>query len=93
MLQIMQLEIILIQIEVNHRIAWRRSSSGNYCDATTITSQTLIGDGSLSCTTGCVGTLGTLDYYCTDFSSVEDWSSGEKTYTYNMGATTYFEAR
>ncbi len=82
-----------LQIEVTHRIAWRRSFSGNNCDATTIASRTLIGVGSLQCTVGCSGTLGSLDYYCTDFSSAEDWSSGEKTQTYNMGNSAYFEAR
>ena len=63
-----------------------------YCDATTISSRTLIGGGSLDCRTGCIGTLASLTYYCTDYSVSEDWSSGEKTTIYNMGTVTYFEA-
>ena len=36
----------------------------------------LIGEGNLVCFSGCIGTLGSLAYQCTDYSVIEDWSSG-----------------
>lgn len=87
--------IILSQIEIHHRIAWRRSFSNNnyYCDATTISSSALLGGTETSlCRVGCSGTLASLKYHCTDYSTTDDWSSGEKTSIYDMRSVTYFEA-
>ena len=67
-----------LQIEISFRIAWRRGSA--LCDQSTIDSQALIGGGSLSCTSGCVGTLGDMSFYCTDYSETEDWTAGGRTY-------------
>ena len=73
--------ILYVQIEISFRIAWRRSFDDNlFCNQSTIDSQALIGTGSLSCTSGCVGTLGYMSFYCTDFSEVEDWTAGGRTY-------------
>ena len=78
------------QIEITHRIAWRR---GWYnCDSSTISSRTLIGGGSLNCRSGCSGSLGSMSFYCTDFSVAEDWTSGERTYTSYIGSVSSFEA-
>ena len=33
-----------------------------------------------------------MTFYCTDYSSSEDWTAGERTYTYNAGSITYLEA-
>lgn len=80
------------QVEITFRIAWRRSSGSNFCDSSTITSRTLLGYGALTCRSGCSGSIGSLTYYCTDYSSTEDWSAGERTYNYNAGSLTSIEA-
>ena len=82
-----------LQIEISHRIAWRRSSStGGSCSQNTIDSRTLIGGGTLSCRSGCSGSVGSMSYYCTDFSTSEDWSAGERSYVYNTNGASYLEA-
>ena len=74
-------------------MAWRRSWSGNGCTLSDIGTNRLFGLGSLSCQVGCSGTVGTLQFHCTDFDVVEDWTSGELTYTYNIGTSVIsFEA-
>ena len=78
-----------LQIEISFRIAWRRGSA--FCNQSTIDSQALIGGGSLSCTSGCIGTLGDMSFYCTDFSETEDWTAGGRTYQTNI-STPEFEA-
>ena len=82
-----------LQIEITHRIAWRRSSNkGENCSQSTIDDRVLIGGGTLQCRVGCIGSVGSMSYYCTDFSTSEDWSAGERTYIYNASGVTYFEA-
>ena len=82
-----------LQIEITHRIAWRRSSgAGGSCSQSTIDNRVLIGGGTLQCQDGCSGSVGSMSYYCTDFSTLEDWSAGERTYIYNTSGVTYFEA-
>ena len=82
-----------LQIEIIHRIAWRRSSrAGGSCSQTTIDNRVLIGGGTLYCQIGCRGSVGSMAYYCTDFTTTEDWSVGERTYIYNASGVTYFEA-
>ena len=45
------------------------------------------------CQSGCSGVIGSMDYYCTDFDLTEDWATGERTYTADIGTgVTYFEA-
>ena len=84
---------IPLQIEITHRVAWRASSGGVYCNQATITSRNLIaGQGTLSCQSGCSGTIGSMSFYCTGFSISEDWTTGERTYTYIATGTTSFEA-
>ena len=81
---------LLMQIEITHRVAWRRGTA--YCDANTSPS-TLLSGGTLSCRSGCSGTVGSMSFYCTDYSVSEDWTSGERTYTTNVGSSvTSFEA-
>lgn len=49
-----------------------------YCNSSIIQSGVHIGgQGDLECFSNCTGTLGPLSYQCTDFSTVEDWSSGK----------------
>ena len=83
-----------IQIIITHRIGWRRTfSSATFCDESTIASGRLIGQGgTLQCRTGCSGGLGSMQFQCTDFSETEDWSSGQRTYTYDISGVDYFEA-
>lgn len=61
-------------------MSWRLTYSQNhYCDNNIIKSGRYItGEGSLECLNHCSGTLGSLEYQCTDFSpsTQEDWSSG-----------------
>ena len=77
-----------VAVEITQRYGWRRSHSRyTYCDDNTISKKTLIsGDWLdmpkyLTCRVGCRGDLGSVLIYCTDFSVVEDWMVGEKTYT------------
>ena len=82
-----------LQIEITHRIAWRRSAGSYFfCDQAIINARTLLGYGDLTCQSGCSGTVGTMQYYCTDFSVAEDSSAGERSYTYNAAGLTSFEA-
>ena len=79
-----------MQIEITHRVAWRRVS--DYCDANTPPTQ-LFSDGDLTCRSGCLGIIGSMSFYCTDYSVSEDWTSGVRTYTTNIGkGVTSFEA-
>ena len=80
----------MLQIEITHRIAWRRSNY--YCTQATIDAQQLLGAGSLVCQSGCSGTVGSMQYYCTDFSTTENWSAGQRSYIYNAAGVTSFEA-
>ena len=83
-----------MQVFITHRIAWRRDTSEGMCSRETIEMENLIGRGSLICQTGCTGTIGTLNYYCTDYSEVDNWSAGERTYTYTFSnrSVMFFEA-
>ena len=81
------------QIEITHRIAWRRNSiQGGTCTDNTIESEELLGSGELVCRQGCSGTVGSMRYFCTDFSSTDNWSMGEMTYERDLGSTIDFEA-
>lgn len=87
---------LYLQIRITHRISWRNSYGRNVagCSQRSIESQTLLGtrSGTLDCRSGCSGTVGSMTYYCTDFSRTEDWATGERTYVYNIGTEPYFEA-
>ena len=80
-------------MEISHQISWSRSGD-SFCDDTTITSGTLIGPGgNLECQVGCFGTVGSMQYYCTDYSETEDWSTGSRSYSYTFtSGVTQFEA-
>ena len=82
-----------MQIEITHRVAWRASVHRFHCNQTTISSQALLpGEGDLVCQSGCSGTVGNMSFYCTVFSTSEDWTTGGRTYTYNATGVTSFEA-
>ena len=72
-------------MRIFYHISWRRSSgAGGNCDSSTISSGTLLGQGDLNCQYGCSGTISPMSYYCTDYSTEEDWSFGERQLTYNF---------
>ena len=87
-------------MEITHRVAWRRDTTeGGMCNQTSIdASATLLGGGSahLECRSGCSGNIGNMSYFCTDFSEIDNWSAGERTYiTYKFSTVTaqpFFEA-
>ena len=82
-----------LQIEITHRVAWRASVRRLYCNQSTVSSQTLLpGGGNLVCQSGCSGTVGSMSFYCTGFSTSGDWTTGGRTYTYNATGITSFEA-
>ena len=63
------------------------------CSQDTIDSYALLGSGYyLICRSGCSGTVGTMEYHCTDFSEVDNWSTGERSYEYDASGVAYFEA-
>ena len=75
-------------------MAWRRGTSAGACSQETIESGTLHGEraGSLVCRNGCTGTIGDTQFVCTDFSEIDDWGAGERTYIYTFNRTSsYFE--
>ena len=54
---------------------------------------TLIGPaGNIVCQIGCSGTLGSVQFQCTDFSVEEDWSAGQGSTEMNLAGLTNFEA-
>ena len=84
-----------LQVEITHRIAWRKTHT--QCTQASIDAATLLdrGSGRLVCRSGCSGNIGDLSYFCTDFSETDNWSAGERTYSYNFTTVTtqlFFEA-
>ena len=74
-----------MQIRFFHRIAWRRTYSPNLnCTSSDIGTDKLFGTGDLVCANGCSGLVGNLSFFCTDVSVLEDWVSGERSFTYNI---------
>ena len=88
----LELQFIPLQIEITHRVAWRASFGALYCNQTTISSQAVLYGGNLVCRSGCSGTVGNMSFYCTNFSTSGDWTTGGRTYTYNATGITFFEA-
>ena len=86
------------QIEIFQRLAWRRnyqhSDLNFFCTEADKNTTKLFGERhSIVCRVGCTGVIGTVDVYCTDFSVQENWFSGTRKYTHNLGETvTGFEA-
>ena len=81
------IRISVLQIEINFRIAWRRSFGGLFCDQEIIDdSERLIGSGSLDCRIGCIGNVGSMQFHCIDFSQIEDWTAGGRSYRFNTSA-------
>lgn len=83
----------ITQLQFRFRIGWRRSSSSNlYCNQSTISSNQLISYGSswdATCTNSlnpvCGSTaIGNTNFYCTDFSTNEDWTVGENNFTHTF---------
>ncbi|XP_052062244.1 integrin beta-like protein C isoform X2 [Mytilus californianus] len=73
------------QIEINYRVGFRRSRALHMCDENTIQNGTLLsGEGALTCLKGCSGSITTMSYYCTDFSTTEDWTTGTNSVKYNL---------
>ncbi|XP_074622654.1 uncharacterized protein LOC141880949 [Acropora palmata] len=83
------------RLQFAFRLAFRRSYSGYNCTQSTITNHQLIGNGgswrgacvnyygynSYQCNSGSIGSTG---FFCTDYSSNEDWSMGENNFTYTF---------
>ena len=83
---------LIFQVEITHRIAWKREShQGGLCTQATIDAQTLLppDGGQLTCQSGCSGNIGDFSYYCTDFSVTDNWSAGERTYTYHFAGSSF----
>ena len=79
------------QVVVTHRIAWRRGTA--FCDALTVAAGNLIGQtGIFACRIGCLGSLGSTQFQCTDFNVGEDWSAGQDSNTVTLSGVTSFEA-
>lgn len=83
----------ITQLQFRFRIGWRRSSSSNlYCNQSTISSNQLISYGSswdATCTNSLnpvcgSAAIGNTNFYCTDFSTNEDWTVGENNFTHTF---------
>ncbi|XP_061188491.1 uncharacterized protein LOC133196641 [Saccostrea echinata] len=73
------------QIEISYQMAWRRTYSGASCDDSKISSQGLITvDGKLYCRTGCNTQISSMHGKCIAYSSSENWSLGEGTFTFTL---------
>ncbi|XP_076095373.1 uncharacterized protein LOC143066264 [Mytilus galloprovincialis] len=81
------------EILITFRVSWRRSfNEGTHCDANTKLKNQLIGSdtGDMVCLQGCrygsfrSNIIGSMRFYCTDFSDQEDWTSGESTLVYTF---------
>ena len=84
------------QIEITHRIAWRRTFNDNYTSCNPASGGLLVTGGDLDqCTAidNCNDVIGDTSFRCTDFSIQEDWVSGIGTNTYTLpAASDTFEA-
>ena len=82
-------------MEISHRITFKRSDT--FCDDTTISSSALLssdtGGIALFCQEGCSGTVGSMSFYCTDYGTTDNWSTGGRSYNYTFASgVTHFEA-
>ncbi|XP_065903949.1 uncharacterized protein [Dysidea avara] len=75
------------KMELSYHVSWRRdSTAGSFCDANKIrTGSYLPGEGSLTCQYGCYGIITPMSYICTDYSTEENWSFGERRLTDSFG--------
>ncbi|XP_062507621.1 integrin beta-like protein C [Corticium candelabrum] len=81
------------KVDFQFKLAWRRSAGSFYCDDSTISSNKLIGGGNWNCASGCSGTVSSASYYCTSYSVSEDWSQGERTFSYTFSGSGPFTVR
>jgi len=74
-------------MEVSYHVSWRRdTTAGGYCDSREVRTGSYIpGEGSLTCQHGCYGVITPMSYICTDYSTEENWSFGERRLTYSFG--------
>ena len=86
--------LISSQVRFNFRLAFRRSSV--FCDQNTINQSTLISVGSwkAKCISGSNSrcnsseiTVGSANFFCTDYSTSEDWTMGGNTFSYTFPST------
>ena len=72
-------------MEISFHISWRRDSGqGGMCNSTTVNLGTLFSGRSLTCHYGCSGIISSQKYFCTEFSSNENWSFGSNVITYDF---------
>ena len=74
-----------MQMEIFYHVSWRRVNF--FCNATIIANMVVLTDaGALECQSGCSGTISPMNFFCTDFSVVENWSFGENRLTHTFQA-------
>jgi len=74
-------------MEISYHVSWQRdSTAGGYCDSNKVrTGSYMPGEGSLTCQHGCYGVITPMSYICTDYSTEENWSFGERHLTDSFG--------
>ena len=74
-------------MEISYHVSWRRdTTAGGYCDSNKVRAGSYIpGEGSLTCQHGCYGVITPMSYTCTDYSTEENWSFGERRFTDSFG--------
>ena len=82
-------------MEISHRVTYKRSDT--FCDDTSISSSALLssvnGGTTIDCREGCNGTVGSINFYCTDYGTTDNWSTGGRSYNYTFASgVTHFEA-
>ena len=73
-------------MEITFHTSWRRSSTGHFCDSSTLAnSNIIISTETFSCEYSCQGT-GAIPSFCIEYSVDDDWTylEGHKTYTFNV---------
>ena len=74
---------VYLQVEITYHVSWRRTFQ--YCDSSNVGS-TLSGGSTLSCLSGCSGTITRMSYTCTDYSIEENWAFGERRFNYDLSS-------
>ena len=77
-----------MQMEIFYHVSWQCYHSASFfCDAANISNMDVLsGSGRLTCQSGCSDISSPMNYFCTDFSVVADWSFGENRLTHTFQA-------
>ena len=73
-------------MEITSHISWKRSSSGHFCDSSTLANSNItISTETFSCEYSCQGSVA-IASFCIEYSADDDWTylEGHETYIFNV---------